>query len=125
MSIKPYRIVGGVLAITLIGCASAPKTTYQPPCFDTVEEARSLGSEIYHGGFNQRVNYWLTGDDQLPVIGLGLMWDGFDETKYCPDGGYPIIISYKDELGRHKEERVMRMAQMVLKNMIRQSEKES
>ncbi|RUO39120.1 hypothetical protein CWE22_10185 [Pseudidiomarina aestuarii] len=125
MSVKPYRIIAGVLTMTLIGCASAPKTTYQPPCFDTVDEARTLGSAIFHDGFNERVNYWLNVERQTPKFRFGLAYDGFDETQYCPNGGYPIVIIYDDEFGHHKEERVMKTAQMVLKNMIRQSEKES
>lgn len=111
--------------MTLIGCASAPETTYQPPCFDTVDEARTLGSAIFDDGFNERVNYWLNIDRQSPRVRFGLAYDGFDETKYCPFGRYPIVIIYDDEFGYHKEERVMKMAQMVLKNMIRQSEEES
>ncbi|WP_412522148.1 hypothetical protein [Shewanella algae] len=108
------------LSLLLLGCSSTNKTTYQPVCFQSVEQAINMGESLISAGYFEKVSYWVNGDPSIPVRGLGLKWDGFEHSKYCPNGGYPVLISYldKDELGN--SELVIKWAQIVFKNMLKE-----
>ncbi|WP_345873924.1 hypothetical protein [Shewanella algae] len=108
------------LSLLLLGCSSTNKTTYQPVCFQSVEQAINIGESLISAGYFEKVSYWVNGDPSIPVRGLGLKWDGFEHSKYCPSGRYPVLISYldKDELGN--SEIVIKWAQIVFKNMLKE-----
>lgn len=108
------------LSLLLPGCCSTNKTISQPVCFQSVEQARNIGESVVSAGYFEKVNYWVNGDPSIPVRGLGLKWDGFDHSMYCPAGGYPVLISYLDKDALGNSEKVIKWAQMVFKNMIKE-----
>jgi hypothetical protein len=94
--------------------------SYEPVCFDTEDEARTVGNNIFGEGFNNRVSYWVTGDANISIPSLGLLWAGFNPQLYCPTGGYPILITFDSKDSPYDSENVLRWAKIVLKIMIRE-----
>lgn len=110
-----------LLFLALISaCATKHQTAYRPVCLDRLEDARQLGDEIFEDGFVNRVNYWVNGDPQIQVGQLGLMWDGFEHSLFCPKGGYPIIIVFDRNDSQFSSEHVLRWSEIVLTNMLRE-----
>lgn len=109
-----------ILSCVLIACSSFTKNHYEPICFETQEEASQLGGLISDNGFFPRVSYWVTGDSQNSIPGVGLKWDGFDPRDFCPNGGDPIVAFYESEKSDFDPELVMRWSRAVLKAMIRE-----
>ena len=79
-----------------------------------------LGEEAIEAGFFKRVSYWVNGDPDIPVRSLGLMWDGFDHSVYCPEGGYPLTIVYDDTDNRGDSEKVLKWSHMILSKMLKE-----
>ncbi len=66
------------LSLLLLGCSSTNKTTYQPVCFQSVEQAINMGESLISAGYFEKVSYWVNGDPSIPVRGLGWVWNGMD-----------------------------------------------
>ncbi|GLR70334.1 hypothetical protein [Agaribacter marinus] len=72
---------GFVLLLTcffLLSCSSINDILHHTECFDTESDAQRIGDELFQHGFNNKVSYWLTGDSNNRIPGLGLQYGGFD-----------------------------------------------
>ena len=109
-----------ILLTALSGCSSTTDTVYQPVCLPSEQQARELGSDIYDDGFNGRVSYWVTGDPNIIITSLGLLYGGFDPKEYCESGGYPIIITFNPSKTNLDTDKVLKWSQIVLTTMLKE-----
>ncbi|QHJ10518.1 hypothetical protein FX988_00732 [Paraglaciecola mesophila] len=105
---------------SLISCSSTSTINYEPVCFDTEDDAKTMGNIVFNQGFNNRVSYWGTGDSNITIPSLGLLWAGFDPQLYCPSGGYPILITFDAKNAVYESDNVLHWAKTVLKAMIKE-----
>lgn len=113
-----FMLIG--VSMFLFGCSSTSNVIYSSPCFDTQQEAASVGNDIFNLGFNNRVSYWATGDASNSIVGLGLSYGGFDPKPYCPDGGYPILVYFDSSKSNLDTENVKNLSKIVLKAMLKE-----
>lgn len=109
----------------LSSCAVTDSSYYEYRCFDSESKAREIGRKIADAGFFNRVSYWVTGDSENSIPGLGLKWAGFEPSKYCLDDGYPIVVTFDSEKSEYDSETVMRWSRSVLSAMIKDVENET
>lgn len=108
--------------LSLVFIISACSTTPQHQhfhCLASVEQARTVGQEIFYAGFNERVANRLGMQSGATIVGLGLAWDGFDPKPYC-DQGAPLIVKYDPNSAKHDPEQVMFWSKMILNKMLKQ-----
>lgn len=108
-----------VIVVLLPSCASTGSTE-AAHCFESQERARYVGQQIFNNGFTHRVNYWLSGDIDNGLSGLGLLWGGLSPEQYCEAGQFPIIITYHAETSQHDEQDVMEWSRLVFGRMLRE-----
>ncbi len=110
-----------LVAMNLLGCSSTTEIYNQSICLQSLDQAREVGSEIFHSSFGSRVSYWAYGDANVSIKGIGLKWDGknFNHSEYCPKGGYPLVILLDTEAAGEDSERILSWAKIVLKRMLK------
>jgi len=113
------------VSMFLFGCSSTSNVIYSSPCYDTQEEAASVGNDIFNLGFNNRVSYWATGDAGRGIAGLGLTYGGFDPKPYCPDGGFPILVYFDSSKSNLNIGNVSDLSEIVLKAMLKERANET
>lgn len=113
------------VSMFLFACSATSNVIYSSPCFDTQEEAASVGNDIFNLGFNNRVSYWATGDASNSIVGLGLSYGGFDPKPYCPNGGYPILVYFDSSKSNLNTENVSDLSEIVLKAMLKERASET
>jgi len=111
--------------LSSISCSSTSTVNYEPVCFDTEDEARKVGRDSMDNGFNNRVSHWVTGDSAITIPSLGLLKGGFNPEPYCPDGGYPILITFDSKNSDLDSDNDLRWAKTVINAMIREEASET
>lgn len=107
-----------VVSLWLVACANT--TQYRHfHCLASVEEARTVGQEIFYAGFSQRVGNRLGLAPDEGLQGLGLAWDGFDPKPYCEHGA-PVVVTYEPKTTKHDPEQVMFWSKVILTEMLKQ-----
>jgi hypothetical protein len=113
-----------LVCVLLVSCSSTGNILASSPCFDSQQEAADVGNDIMNMGFNNRVSYWVTGDSNNTIIGLGLMYGGFDPKPYCPEGGYPIIVWLDNNESGLDIKKVKSWSEVTLKLMLKERKKD-
>jgi hypothetical protein len=89
------KISSLVLAFSffLISCSS---TYYEEAsfCFESKDEARTVGHFMMDNGFTSRTRFFLDGSNQN-VGGLGFTWDGFKPDGSCNKNEFQLKLIYE------------------------------
>jgi len=108
-----------MIVVLLPSCAST-SSTEAAYCFKSQEEARHVGQKIFNNGFTHRVNYWISGDIDNGLSGLGLLWGGISPEQYCDSGRFPIVITYEAKILKYNEQDVMEWSRLVFGQMLKE-----
>ena len=87
-----------IFLILLFGCTSTPPEKEVVLCFQSKDEAATVGMKIFNDHFTKRTRYWLDGTNK-EIKGLGLQWRGLINSDYCENGLFPLVVIYEPRNG--------------------------
>ncbi len=87
-----------MFSIILFGCSSTPPEKEVVLCFQSQDEAGTMGMKIFNDHFTERTRYWLDGTNK-DIKGLGLQWLDLINSDYCQNNQFPLVVIYEPENG--------------------------
>src|SRR5690606_26868334 len=108
-----------MIVVLLPSCAST-SSTEAAYCFKSQAEARHVGQKIFNNGFTHRVNYWISGDIDNGLSGLGLLWGGISPEQYCASRCFPTLITSEAQILNYNEEDETEWARLVFGQMLKE-----
>ena len=87
------KIFSILCTIALIGCATTQPEKEVVLCFQSQDEAATMGMKIFNDHFTERARYWLDGTNQ-DIKGLGLQWRDLINSDYCQNNQFPLVVIY-------------------------------
>ncbi|RUO47859.1 hypothetical protein CWE24_07655 [Pseudidiomarina donghaiensis] len=116
--VMSVRFVFSLCVVFVLSSCAVSSDTETPICFASESEARKVGRKIYDKGFNHRVSYWVTGNSEKTIVGLGLKWGGFSPTDFCPQDQFPVLVLYdQPKDSPYDKQVVLKWANFVFRQM--------
>lgn len=106
-------------SIAWLAACSARSDISHIECFESQERAKQIGTKLFESNFTHRVRYWLDGNAEQGVEGLGLQWGGLSSEKLCVNG-HPLVITYDPKNSRFAPEKVRAWSKVVFHEMLKE-----